>query len=684
MEPRAQELARQIRALCVDGEFSQVSSALKTALAKFPKDASLLTEQARYLLYQAREQDSLNLLQPLPVSESAVEVAQHLANYLGCVVATSQRKGKADASGERALQKLWSKFGVKPSAHTGIKISACLIVKNEEANLDRCLSSLKGIVGEIVVVDTGSTDSTIDIARRHGAILGDFEWRGDFSAARNVSLDLATGNWILWIDADEELVATSDRAIRNAVQRPHFGGFSVEIVNFTADGNDQTQYTHSPIRLFQNLPGVRFTGRIHEQICHGLTAKGLPGASLEGARILHYGYRPAEMDAKGKVDRTIELLQKEVLENPTEAFQWFNLCNAFFVASRWPESEHAGRQCCRLLRDADPYGALNYQLLIGALANQGKLMAALRACDEAAAKGYGGILVDFERANVHIRLAEPEQALEAIDRCMAADWPEGMTGDRSIHAYKRHIVRGQALAILGRSEEALEMFDCALSVIPGHAPALYSQGATLETIGEWPKARESFLQGRSDPSVRQLCTKGAARVSLRLGLAQESAELFREAWEAQPDDYDCWVGWTEAANAWGNSDMIVAAYESFVERHEPTVEILINWGRALQKAGYNDRAMALFTEALRRDPKNANAYFNCGDLLYSSGQFHDAAHIYEAGLRQDPNNADGWFVLGNCFARMEMAEGARLAFNQAILLDPSHQAANYNLECLAA
>ena len=641
-------------------------------MALFSSDSDVLVERARLLLYSAQEKAAFDQLKALPPTQSAAEVAQHLANYFQLVGSPA------------ALKTLKAKFSVEPDPHCGTTVTAALIVKNEEAHLDRCLSSLKGIVDEIVVVDTGSNDRTIEIAQKHGAKIGHFEWCNDFSAARNASLERATGNWILWIDADEEFVSSGAALIKNAVTRPHFGGFAIEIVNFTADDQDQTQYIHAPIRLFRNLPDVRFTGRIHEQIVHGLTARGLPGATLEGARLLHYGYRPSEMEAKGKLARTLELLQKEVLDHPTEAFHWFNLCNALFVAQRWPEAEHAGRQCCRYLTEGDPYGVLNYQLLIGALANQNKLTQALRICDEAGARGFGGPLIDFERANVHIRLQEPELALEAIDRCLSATWQDGATGDRSIFDFKRHIVRGQALAILDRCEEAVPMFEHALNVVPGYAPALYSLAATLEKMGEWPKARECFLQARGDASVSQLSTKGAARVSLRLGLAEDAASLFREAWEMQPDDYDCWVGWTEAANAWGNPAMIVAAYEAFVERHEPTVEILINWGRALHQAGLNERALACFTEALRREPNNANACFNCGDLLYSSEQYHDAAHLYEAGLRQDPQNANGWFVLGNCFARMDMPDGAKLAYSQALIVDPQHSGAQHNLGCIAA
>src|SRR5690348_13712518 len=101
-----------------------------------------------------------------------------------------------------------------PANASPIRISAIMIVKNEEVHLDRSLRALAKLVDEIVVVDTGSTDKTMDIARAHGAKLFQFEWCNDFSAARNESMRHATGNWCVWVDADEELLETQPGALR--------------------------------------------------------------------------------------------------------------------------------------------------------------------------------------------------------------------------------------------------------------------------------------------------------------------------------------------------------------------------------------------------------------------------------------------------------------------------------------
>ncbi|MBS1720994.1 MAG: tetratricopeptide repeat protein [Armatimonadetes bacterium] len=628
-------------------------------------------------MVRGREADAFRILESSEANPDSILVAQQLANYLRCV----ELQSKKDHSPELGFLK--DRFGVTPE-NVGIKISACLIVKDEEECLGRCLESLKGAVDEIVVVDTGSKDRTVEIAQSYGAVMGTFEWCNDFSAARNASLELATGNWILWIDADEVLDPGSARAFQRAVTRPQFGGFNIQIINYTEKDSEYSVFEHHPIRLFRNLPSVRFTGKVHEQIVHGLQALELPGATLEGATIHHYGYTSEMMEAKGKIDRTITLLEHEVRNQPEEAFHWFNLCNTLYCAERWAESEHAGRQCVQRLRENDPYGAMCYQLLTGAMIAQGKLDVAIEFCDQATARGYGGILVEYERANAYLKMGDGAGCLAALEKCGVDQWPEGMTGDRSIVEYKRNIIKGQALALLGRYDEALAELDFALAKVPNYGPALYSRAATLEKKGDTFEAYEAFLKARSDAGILALATKGAARTALALGILQAAAKLFKEAWEADPDDYGCWVGWTEAATAWGDTESILLAYEAFVKHHEPTNEVLINWGRALAEAGQDERALTCFTEVIKRDPTQANAYFNCGDLLYRNGAFSDAAHLYETGLRVNPNHADGWFMMGNALAQMNLDEGAKLAYRQALQINPSHAGVLNNLEVIAA
>ena len=678
---KAHPVADLVEDLIRRGKAEEAQADLSKALQAEPDHQDLLAAEGLLFAYSGKEERSIEDLEKAGHGPRAKRLAKLLSEHLICRQQLAAKTEKRDGFAHTHLEKI-RHIATRPLSPVGIELSACLIVKNEEKNLARCLESLKGVVDEIVVVDTGSTDHTVQIAESYGAKIGHFEWTKDFAAARNHSLSLATGDWAFWIDADEELTPESVQAIQRGIVRPHFGGFAIEIVNFTEDKSDAAQYVHKPIRLFRLLPEVRFTGRIHEQISPSLDALGLPWAYLPGAKLLHYGYRPTEMAERGKIDRTVEMIERELQDDPANAFQWFNLANAYTAANDFANVERAARECAKLVQDGDQVAPLNYQLWTNALIKLGKPAEAIKVCDEADRRGSGGLLNEFEKANAFLTLGLVEEGLEAANRCLTMDWPKDMTGDRSIGEYKRFIVRGQLLALHGDLSEAVAMFDRALRVNPQYGPAIYSRAATLERAGKIEKALEGFLAGRDIDHVGQLCLKGAGRICTRLGLPMRASELYRDAWLRDSEDQEAWIGWVQSAEAYGDLPAIVEAYSSFAERNEPTADMLINWGRALDAMGECSRALICYQEAIQREPANPNAYFNCGDLFYKLEEFDKAADAYQAGLKLEPKSANGWFVLGNALARLGVQQGALVSYQQALAIRPDYVEAKHNLELI--
>jgi glycosyltransferase involved in cell wall biosynthesis len=143
-------------------------------------------------------------------------------------------------------------------------LSVCMIVRDEEGHLAGCLDSVQAIADQVVIIDTGSVDSTENIARQFGAEVYFSPWENDFAAARNVSLSYATGDWILWLDADERLMPESLPVIAALCQpalRPII--YNVNIKNLQKDGHNYSlSRSH---RFFSRQPGIYFTGPIHEQ-----------------------------------------------------------------------------------------------------------------------------------------------------------------------------------------------------------------------------------------------------------------------------------------------------------------------------------------------------------------------------------------------------------------------------------
>ncbi|MGG4049606.1 glycosyltransferase [Paenibacillus favisporus] len=194
----------------------------------------------------------------------------------------------------------------------GKTISLCMIVRNEEKVLERCLESTKSLVDEVIIVDTGSTDRTVDIAKKYTSDIYTYEWVNDFSAARNYSLQKATCDYILVLDADEYFESGIDLKDEISSQKDFY---ITKIQNHLSDGR---VFTHSAIRLFVNDKRFFYRNRLHEHL--NVTDPDLEDKLTRGdsqAVIHHTGYTDDIMIEKDKVHRNFELMKTEVEENPS-------------------------------------------------------------------------------------------------------------------------------------------------------------------------------------------------------------------------------------------------------------------------------------------------------------------------------------------------------------------------------
>jgi tetratricopeptide (TPR) repeat protein len=215
---------------------------------------------------------------------------------------------------------------------TGLTLSLCMIVRDEEQMLPRCLAAVASAVDEIVIVDTGSADSTVEIAKSFGAKVIEHPWTGSFSEARNISFEAATGDWLLYLDADEVLVGEDVRALRALTTQTWREAFYLVETSYTGELGDGGAMVNNALRVFRNRPEYRFTERLHEQIAHTLPTY-VPGRVEQTAvRITHYGYLGSVRDAKGKSVRNIELLRQQAAESPSTPFLHFNLGSEYIAA----------------------------------------------------------------------------------------------------------------------------------------------------------------------------------------------------------------------------------------------------------------------------------------------------------------------------------------------------------------
>jgi glycosyltransferase involved in cell wall biosynthesis len=305
-----------------------------------------------------------------------------------------------------------------------VLLSAAIIVRDEAEHLDGCLSSLHGLVDEIVVVDTGSSDASVEVAARHGAIVAHEPWRSDFATPRNRSLDLATGEWILYVDADERVRAGDDRERRRLIADAT-GQAALRVPLVPRVG--WTPYLE--YRLWRHDPEVRFSGRMHESIVssiHGAAQR--HGRTIEASGVLtieHLGY---ERDQERKYQRDEPILLAALREHPERVFYYDHLARIYQALGRDDEAVAMWTRGIDLARAREGLDHDDRLLWVGLVWHQlerGRVDDALARLVAEALERFGGLpALEFAAARLEFAAGSPQSAAHRAERIISLSLDE--------------------------------------------------------------------------------------------------------------------------------------------------------------------------------------------------------------------------------------------------------------------
>ena len=572
------------------------------------------------------------------------------------------------------------------------KLSLCMIVKNEERFLRGCLESVKGIVDEIVIVDTGSTDSTLDIAREYGAVIVQHAWTDDFSEARNVSLANATGNWALWMDADEELAPESRELLRQTMETApaNIGGYMIMFRNWltTPERKPGTEMAiHHACRLFRRVPGVRFVGRIHEQNLRSLQELGYTYAKQEGLILDHFGYAGEIMTLRNKHERFIRMLHREVDENPMEefrSFHQFNLGNAYFTFGDMENAAKYLEMAAKTPDAAEEFTVTLFMELATAYHRMNRSQDGLKICEDADKLGVVHAGIEFARGYCLLHTLRYKDAEAAFKKALRmGELKEGLfaeTGDVGAGTFKARYGLGLAYVGQDRYAEAVAPLVKCLEDQEMMVDARYLLTIVYARIDQPENAireletcllhRAVFPEAERDLGILLFNAKNYSAALPRL----------RNAAERNRPDYDTQARYAAAAESLDLTDEAVEVYERLRMMRPNSAEICVNLGRVLAARGEHAQAIDAYADAMQLNPQYDNAYFNAGDLLYQMGYYAQAAETYISGLEVNPNHPSGFFMLGNCYFRTEDYAAAAVSYKQALKQKPDLNDAKNNLE----
>lgn len=393
----------------------------------------------------------------------------------------------------------------------GTRISLCMIAKDEEQNISRCLASVAGAVDEIIVVDTGSADGTRQVAREFGAQVYSFPWNDNFSDARNASLELATGDWILFLDADEELAQESREVLRRVTAKEDVEGYFVKIINYLGNEGWIETCPDLVFRLFRNRPDYRFRGAVHEQIADVILEKNHRAKYqvAEELVILHYGYLDGQIQTKRKKERNLDLLRQELTRSPDNRLLRYHYGVELYRAGRF---EEAAAELVAAASGIDPqtiylpklvrYIVLAYHAAGRLTEALGTIEAGLRLFPDYADLYYYGGLISCEQKNY-------ARAYEFFQRALSMpEQPAYYAPFSGTRGFRTYYQLGQLAEVFLNHEEAMRYYVSSLRENPSFVPA-------LESITRLLNPREDPAYARK--CLEQLCEFCTPQANLLMG-----------------------------------------------------------------------------------------------------------------------------------------------------------------------
>lgn len=364
-------------------------------------------------------------------------------------------------------------------------ISLCMIVKNEEASLATCLRSVADLVNEIIVVDTGSSDQTKAIAARFGACVYDFAWVNDFSAARNESLRHASGEWIVWLDADESLDETNRQRLRALFTRLPDANVPYVMTQMCLQEaslqgpHGQADKPVEQVRLFRNHREIRWQHRVYEQILPAVRRVGSELAKTDIV-IQHPGYSDLDLHRR-KIERNLVLAELEYSEHPEDPYVLYSLGVFLQRLGRTAESLRYLQPCVGKIAPTATYAAKAHALLTQGYMQTGNSSMALAVCRA----GLGFVPNDPELLTQEGMLLRSAGDLPSAEACFTRlIRPEAAALPADQACWVRHNL-AQLYRQTGRGVQAVEQWRAALAVQPTFALGWLELGELYISMNRW-------------------------------------------------------------------------------------------------------------------------------------------------------------------------------------------------------
>jgi tetratricopeptide (TPR) repeat protein len=564
-------------------------------------------------------------------------------------------------------------------------LSLCMIVRNEERFIRQCLSSVKDYIHDIVVVDTGSEDSTVEIARQFGARIYNHPWNGNFAEARNHYLDYATGDWILSLDADEVLAIRDAQQLQTLISATQAYGFKLIQRTYLWNANyvcaspnpktyeEGREYSDcvnvDVIRLFRNDSRIRYRGRVHELVEPAFLTNRLPYENTSLV-IHHFGKvgDPARLENKKQL--YLDLGRKKAEDDCNDPMAQFELgvqlyelesyaqCIPYFEASRKlnPAFDMAllylAKAChrCGKTEEAKRYfkkclkhGPENDKVLFeyaNFVRDQGHLRAATKFYQKALRINPQQPLALFNMGAIYVQRGDIDYGLSSIKAAIRLN-PDNVSFYENLGRLQLTETGLESAAQL--LEDYLKRFPAAVGCRSGLAGIYFK-------LRQFEKALETADVALKIEPTAFSGILARANAQFGLGRLAEAEKSYRSALQQNPDHLDSMMNL--AAIAEHNSDYNQAQswYLRVLQSHPDQPQALKRYVVIQAKHELDSDASNILERAYNANPDDLQCLLLAGGLLERSGKFDRAAALYRSAGRLKPK----WNVIvGQKVQRLE-------------------------------
>ncbi len=546
--------------------------------------------------------------------------------------------GGSDETIHPLLEEIEAKTG---GSQRDPSISCCMIVKNEEAFLAQCLKSIRDFVDEIVVVDTGSTDGTVEIAKRFTDKVYFHPWEGSFSKARNQALTYATGDWIFIIDGDEELLPGAGEKLRDAVRNAgDADAFHVNTISIYSSGNKRAR--HNSERLFRNNGMIHYEGIVHNRV---VGARSVKASRIE---VMHYGYNLEEKKAHEKFLRTSELLKKQIEEDPDDPMPHHYLGTSYLSRGMNEEAAKESMIAVELAkRKKDPHPLYTW-------AHHNAAIAFFRMGELEKAREYS--LRALERDPRHL---DSYYTLTMV----AAE--RGQWNDVISYGSKH-------LELLSFFEENPDQAGLVINSTLNEGPSIHLLiGHAYHALGQLSKMEEHYSKAESQTDEKWQAWWNAGCFHLDRSGDLELAEIhLNRALELSPEQHEAWYMLAKLSNKTGRFEEEKRRLLHLLQMGSRDTVVLHRLAALCISFRELDNASLAVNALLQAGTCDFQELVDLASAYQSEGRLEKALHYFDRAVQADPSNISVWSALGELSLRLGQHEEARTFLNTALTLNP--------------